>query len=71
MTRPDDDQVPREHLEPNERDPEAAPEDVAEQSRAANPSENGEPEVHLVDDANEWDTLEQSRIVELEDEDRR
>lgn len=71
MTVPDDDQVTHEHLEPDERDPEATPADVAEQSRAANPSENGEAEVHVGDDASEWDAVEQSRIVQLEEEDYR
>jgi hypothetical protein len=71
MTRPDDEPVAREHLEPEERDPEATTEDVAEQSRAANPSENGDVPVHLGDDASEWDAVEQSRLVELEDEDYR
>jgi hypothetical protein len=71
MTVPDDDRVPEEHLEPGERDPEAAPEDVAEQARLARPAENGDVEIHLGDDASEWDAVEQSRIVELEDEDYR
>jgi hypothetical protein len=71
MTVPDDDREPRAHLEPGERDPEAAPEDVVEQSRPAHPAENGDVEVHLGDDASEWDAVEQSRVVELEDEDYR
>ena len=71
MTMPDDDPVARDHLEPDERDLEAAPGDVAEQARAADPTENGEPVVHLGDDVSEWDAVEQARIVELEDEDYR
>ena len=54
-----------------ERDPEAAPEDVAEQSRPAYPAENGDVEIRLGDYVSEWDAVEQARIVELEDEDYR
>jgi hypothetical protein len=85
MTVPDDDRVPREHLEPGERDPEAAPEDVAEQGPPPPPAakgdgakhhsdqatENGDEDIHLGDDASEWDAVEQSRVVDLEDEDYR
>jgi hypothetical protein len=71
MTTPDDELVVRNHLDPDERDLEAAPEDVAEQSRAADPTENGEPVIRLSDEVSEWDAIEQARIVELEDEDYR
>lgn len=71
MTVPDDDRTPHAQLEPAERDPEAAPEDVAEQARPADPAENGDVEVHPGDDVNEWDAVEQSRVVDLEDEDYR
>ena len=37
MTRPDEDRVPENHLAPEERDPEASPEDAAEQSRLLEP----------------------------------
>lgn len=71
MTVPDDDRLPPAHLEPGERDLEAAPEDVAEQARLAHPAENGDVEIRLGDYVNEWDAVEQARIVELEDEDYR
>jgi hypothetical protein len=71
MTTPDDELVVRDHLDPDERDLEAAPEDVAEQSRAADPTENGEPVIRLSGEVSEWDAIEQARIVELEDEDYR
>jgi hypothetical protein len=71
MTTPDDDLVASDHLDPDERDLEAAPEDVAEQARAAVPTENGEPAIRLSHEVSEWDAIEQARIVELEDEDYR
>ena len=37
MTRPDEDRVPENHLAPEERDPEASPEDAAEQARLLEP----------------------------------
>jgi hypothetical protein len=37
MTRPDEDRVPEDHLAPEERDPEASPEDAAEQARLREP----------------------------------
>lgn len=44
MTRPDEDRVPENHLAPEERDPEASPEDAAEQSRLLEPAlESEEP----------------------------
>jgi hypothetical protein len=62
-----DDRSAADHLEPGEREPEASPEDVVEQAAAADPSEE-EPAVHLGDDASEWDAIEQSRVVHLEDD---
>jgi hypothetical protein len=37
MTRPDEDRVPDSHLAPEERDPEASPEDAVEQARLLEP----------------------------------
>jgi hypothetical protein len=59
MTRPDEDRVPESHLAPEERDPEASPEDAAEQSRLLEPGlEESEPvtdEERLVaDEADEY-----------------
>jgi hypothetical protein len=74
MTTPDDDLVVRNHLDPDERDLEAAPEDVAEQSRTADPTDNGDqPVIRLSHshEVSEWDAIEQARVVELEDEDYR
>jgi hypothetical protein len=66
MSMPDD-RVSGDHLEPGERDPEASPEDVMEQVEPADPAEV-EPEVHIEDEASEWDAIEQARVVELDEE---
>jgi hypothetical protein len=63
-----DDLTPEEHLEPEFRDPEAPPEDVAEQSTPADPTEEREEPVHVDHEASEWDAIEQARIVELDDD---
>ncbi len=67
MSMPDD-LRPEEHLEPEERDPEAPPEDAAEQATPADPSEEREEPVRVGNEASEWDAIEQSRVVELDDE---
>ena len=55
MTRPDEDRVPGNHLAPEERDPEASPEDAAEQARllelALEPEEPVTDEERLVADS--------------------
>jgi hypothetical protein len=68
MTQPDDDLlIIEDHLAPEERDIEASPEDVVEQATPANPADTPiEPQVPF--EANEADVLDQSRIVDLEDE---
>lgn len=67
VTTPDD-RLATDHLEPDEREPEASPEDVAEQVQPADPATE-EADVHLGDEASEWDAIEQARVVELDDED--
>jgi hypothetical protein len=62
-----DDRTTGDHLEPDERDPEASPEDVVEQVTPVDPSEM-EPDVRVGDEASEWDAIEQARVVDLEDE---
>jgi hypothetical protein len=71
MTQPDDDLlIIEDHLSPEERDIEASPEDVVEQATPANPAEATiEPRVPF--EASEADALEQSRVVDLEDDDYR
>ena len=67
MTMPDEDRVPGSHLEPDDRDLEAPPEDAAEQARPADPGLEV-PERHRGNDVNEWDAVEQARVVELDDD---
>ncbi len=68
MTVPDDDRVPGDHLEPEVRDPEAPPEDVAEQETPADPAEEADEPVQVGNEASEWDAIEQARIVELDED---
>jgi hypothetical protein len=70
MTRPDEDLAPSDRagrLDPDERDIEAPDEDVAEQSVSANPVD--EPaEVRRGLEVNEWDAVEQSIVVDMDDD---
>jgi hypothetical protein len=73
MTRPDEDLAPGDHLEPDERDIEAPTADAAEQAVAVGPVpgdrgdwREGEPSRGL--EVGEWDAVEQSVIVDLDDE---
>ena len=69
MTNPDDDREPEDHLEPDERELEASPEDVVEQVAPADPAEEEEDEpVRVRNEVNEWDAVEQARIVDLDDD---
>jgi hypothetical protein len=63
-----DDRLAEDHLEPEERDPEASPEDVAEQVIVADPDEEDDEPVHVDHEASEWDSIEQARVVHLEDD---
>jgi len=67
MGQPEEDFAPGDHLTPDERDPEAPPDDVVEQATAADPAEE-EPDVQRGLEVNEWDALEQARIVGPEDD---
>jgi hypothetical protein len=67
MTMPEEDRFPSEHLEPEERDPEASPADAAEQARPVDPGlENAE--IHRGLEVNEYDAVEQARVVPLNEE---
>ncbi len=60
-------------LEPDERDPEAPEADAVEQATTADPTEPGDEvpedtEVHPGLEVNDWDAVEQARIVDLSDE---
>ena len=67
MSTPDD-RLAVDHMEPDEREPEASPEDVAEQAVLADPFQDEDDAVHVNGEANEWDAIEQARIVDLEDD---
>lgn len=68
MTRPDEEPpVTENHLSAQARDIEAPAEDAAEQAVPANPAEAPE-EVHPGNEVNEYDALEQSLVVDLDDE---
>lgn len=67
MTMPEEDREPGEHLEPDERDPEAPAEDAIEQATTVTP-EDSDLAVSRNLEVNEWDALEQSRVVEVEDD---
>lgn len=72
MTRPDEDVAPGDHLEPDERDIEAPTTDAAEQADPVQAEDGGgswrgvEPSREL--EVGEWDAMEQSVIVDLDDE---
>jgi hypothetical protein len=66
MTTPDD-VVPGDHLAPEERDPEAPPEDAVEQATPADPAHE-QVSVHRGLEVSEYDAAESARIVELDDE---
>jgi hypothetical protein len=71
MTQPDEDLLTiDDHLDPEVRDIEAPAEDMVEQATPADPADApGAPvELRLPFEADEADVLEQSRIVQLEDD---
>ncbi|GEM_PF-924691 len=62
-----DEVVSTDHLDPEERDIEAPPEDAVEQATPVDPTL--EPvEVHRGLEVNEYDAVEQARVVELDDD---
>jgi hypothetical protein len=72
MTTPDDgvnveDRAPEPHLSPEERDLEAPAADAVEQATPANPAEEPVP-VHRGFEVNEYDAVEQARVVDLDDD---
>jgi hypothetical protein len=68
MTEPDEPLTgPGTRLEPGERDSEAPDADVMEQTIPADPVEQ-DAEIRHGIEVNDWDAIEQSRVVDLEDE---
>lgn len=70
MTRPEDELVVGDHLDPDERDIEAPPADAAEQAAPVEPEDHNEPAAPPQRglEVGEWDAFEQSIVVDLEDE---
>jgi hypothetical protein len=68
MTQPGEDFAPGKHLEPEERDPEASPADAVEQATVADPTEEDEFDLHRNLEVDDWDALEQARVVGPDDD---
>ncbi len=67
MTEPEEELVPEEPITPDERDIEAPEVDTFEQAVSADPA--AEPvEVHRGLEVDEWDAIEQARVVDLGDD---
>jgi hypothetical protein len=74
MTRPDEDLATDDangdragSLEPDERDPEAPTADLVEQSASVSPVQR-QAEVHPGLEVGEWDAVEQSIVIDMDDE---
>lgn len=70
MAQPDEEFAPGDHLTPDERDPEAPPADAVEQAMVAGPVD-GDIELHRGLEVADWDAVEQSRIVAVDEDDYR
>ena len=73
MTEPDDelltlDERLDQQLDPNTRDIEAPAADAAEQAMPANPADEPGPTRGATFEVNEYDALEQGRVVDLDDD---
>ena len=76
MGQPDEDLAvnedftPEDHIAPEERDPEAPSADVIEQATPLEPTDD-DPVVQRGLEVDEWDAMEQARVVGPDDEDYR
>ncbi|GAB3819117.1 hypothetical protein [Micromonospora zhanjiangensis] len=68
MSQPGEDFQPGDHLTPDERDPEAPADDAQEQATLADPNSDGDADPHRGLEVDDWDAMEQARVVGLEDE---
>jgi hypothetical protein len=69
MTQPDEELLTLDELlDPDARDPEVSPEDAAEQAQPANPADRLYSPHERPLEANEYDAIEQDRVVDLSDE---
>ena len=70
MGQPDEDFTPGDHLAPDERDPETEPADAVEQATTVDPVDvDGTPQRGL--EVDDWDALEQARVVTGDEDDYR
>ena len=67
MTEPHEDLALDAHLDPDERDPEAPPEDAVDQATTVDPADQPD-DVRRGLEVNEWDAVEQARVVNLDDD---
>ncbi|WP_213454781.1 hypothetical protein [Rhizomonospora bruguierae] len=67
MAQPEEDVILTDHLSPDERDPEAPAADAVEQATVADPADGTE-EVHRGLEVDDWDAVEQARVVSFEDD---
>ncbi|MER7587022.1 hypothetical protein ABTW72_05740 [Micromonospora sp. NPDC127501] len=70
MGQPDEDFTPGDHLAPDERDPEADPADAVEQATVAGPAD-ADSEPHRGLEVDDWDAMEQARVVTGDEDDYR
>ncbi|GIJ79778.1 hypothetical protein SAMN05443287_107295 [Micromonospora phaseoli] len=70
MGQPDEDFAPGDHLSPEERDPEAEPADAVEQAAVVDPA-GFEAEPHRGLEVDDWDAMEQARVVGADEDDYR
>jgi hypothetical protein len=69
MSQPDDDHLAvDDRLDPDNRDIEAPEADAVEQATPANPADQPMPSGPHPADVNEYDALEQERVVDLDDD---
>ncbi|MEV4845244.1 hypothetical protein AB0K20_18785 [Micromonospora matsumotoense] len=70
MGQPDEDFIPSDHLDPQERDPEAEPADAVEQAAVIGPDET-DAEPHRGLEVADWDAMEQARVVTTDEDEYR
>ncbi|SCL23471.1 hypothetical protein GA0070616_2732 [Micromonospora nigra] len=70
MGQPDEDFTPSDHLAPEERDLEASAPDAVEQAATVEPAE-GDVEPHRGLEVDDWDAMEQARVVTADEDDYR
>lgn len=70
MGQPDEDFTPGDHLAADERDPEAEPADAVEQATSVGPADvDAEPQRGM--EVDDWDAMEQARVVTADEDDYR